>query len=64
MVTGTMRREFIKGNKKARKKERKHALDQETDKENDKEKNVYRLKNINKFHFQPLIIVSVICRFH
>ena len=38
MVTGTLRREFIKGNKKARQKERKHALDQKSDKENDKEK--------------------------
>ena len=37
-----------------------NALDQENVQEI---KKVFRLKNINKFYFQPLIIVSVICRF-
>ena len=38
-------------------KDRKHALDQESGQENDKEKKrVFRLKNINQFQFQPLLV--------
>ena len=57
-----LRWEFIQGKRESKKKkERKHALDQENDQE---KKKVFRLKNINQFYFQPLIIiVSVICRF-
>ena len=58
-----LRWQFIKENKKVRKKERKHALDQDSDQVNDQEKRKFLdLKNINQFYFQPLIIISVICR--
>ena len=54
----------MKEKKESKKKERKHTLDQVSDKENYQEKKkVFRLKNSNQFYFQPLIIVSVICRF-
>ena len=44
-----------------RKEKKKHALDQEKDQE---KKKVFRLNNNTKqFYFQPLLIVSVICRF-
>ena len=59
-LLAVLRWKFIKENNKV-KKERKHAFDQEKYQE---KKKVFRLKNINQFYFQPLIIVSVICRFH
>ena len=38
--------------------------EKEKKQENNKEKKkVFRLKNINQFYFQPLKVVSVICRF-
>ena len=59
-----LRWQFIKENKKVRKKERKHALDQDSDQVNDQEKRKFLdLKKINQFYFQPIIIISVICRF-
>ena len=51
MLFLNQRWEFIKDNKKVRKKERKHALDQENDQEENKG---FRLKNVDKFYFQPL----------
>ena len=51
------RREFIKENKKVRKKKENTLLTQKPTKKK------FRLKNMNKFNFQPLIMVSVICRF-
>ena len=57
----SVRWEFIKENKKVRKKENKHAFDQAT-KKTIKIKESFKNKNINQFYFQPLIIVSVICR--
>ena len=50
--------------KENKEKERKHTLDQESDQENHQEKKkVFRFEDINQFYFQPLLIVSVICRF-
>ena len=46
--------------KENKEKERKHTLDQENHQE---KKKVFRFEDINQFYFQPLLIVSVICRF-
>ena len=55
---------IYKRKQEIKKKEIKHALDQESEQENDQEeKKVFILKNINQFYFEPLIIVSIICRF-
>ena len=51
--------ELIKLNKKVRGKERKHTLDQENYQEKNKG---FILKNSNQFYFEPLLIVSDICR--